>query len=181
MTLRITCGGCGASLNVDEKHLGKKGKCPKCGEPVQISAPTEVQRTRKRRVATDRQKAFATDLGIHFEDNISSREISKLIDAALAREEALERGEIEQHLKTLAKAKPNEMVAELERRGISAFMFCWDDEERRHSDTFSMSIEFTDNMPVEKVYHMIIRQTMNLCIQHQTLNLSQLLSLYDVE
>ena len=181
MTLKITCGACGASLNVDEKHIGKKGNCPKCGKAVEIVDPQEKTRKKKPRPASDRQKAFATDLGITFDDSISSREISKLIDAALAREEALESGEIEKHLKNLAKAEPNEMVAELERRGISAFMFCWDDAERKGSETFTMSIEFTDNMPTEKVYHMIIRQTISLCMQHQTLDLSKLLSLYPLD
>lgn len=36
MTIRCECGQCGASLKVKDKLAGTEGKCPKCGEKLQI-------------------------------------------------------------------------------------------------------------------------------------------------
>jgi DNA-directed RNA polymerase subunit RPC12/RpoP len=34
--IRFTCSNCGRVISVDEKHRGKKGKCPKCGGIVVV-------------------------------------------------------------------------------------------------------------------------------------------------
>jgi DNA-directed RNA polymerase subunit M/transcription elongation factor TFIIS len=127
MSFQITCNKCAALLNVDEKNIGKTGKCFKCGNRIEIISPnndkqndTLIENKPKRAVrsATEKQKEFARDLGIEFDENINMREISKLIDAALAREEALTPEEIELHLKTLPKSSPDEMIDEIQRRGL---------------------------------------------------------------
>jgi predicted Zn finger-like uncharacterized protein len=38
MTAKVTCDSCGAVLKVEDTQLGKKGKCPKCGTSILISA-----------------------------------------------------------------------------------------------------------------------------------------------
>jgi Zn-dependent protease with chaperone function len=39
MSIHVTCGHCEASLRVNESMAGKRGKCPRCGRPVDVAAP----------------------------------------------------------------------------------------------------------------------------------------------
>jgi outer membrane protein assembly factor BamB len=39
MTIPVTCGQCGKSMQVPERMAGKRGKCPGCGHPVEIPVP----------------------------------------------------------------------------------------------------------------------------------------------
>jgi hypothetical protein len=171
MLFNLTCRGCGAVHKVDERLIGKTGRCSMCGERMPIVAPVteppsifgpdfvppavndggaaekplaraaeetpshetraeepkvaERVRDRRTRPATERQKAFARDLGIEFREDINAREISVLIDAALEREERIATGEIDEHLKTLPRAEPGDMTAEMEPRGYRAYMVYW--------------------------------------------------------
>jgi DNA-directed RNA polymerase subunit RPC12/RpoP len=34
--IRWRCSACGKSLKIDKRHVGKRGKCPKCGVRVEI-------------------------------------------------------------------------------------------------------------------------------------------------
>jgi len=34
--IKFACSKCGRKISVDDKHAGKKGKCPACGEPVVV-------------------------------------------------------------------------------------------------------------------------------------------------
>lgn len=36
MSIVTTCGACGAEFKVRDEFAGKRGKCPKCGRPVQV-------------------------------------------------------------------------------------------------------------------------------------------------
>jgi predicted Zn finger-like uncharacterized protein len=42
MSVRVTCPECEQSFSVREESLGKRGKCPKCGEIIRVEAPEEV-------------------------------------------------------------------------------------------------------------------------------------------
>jgi len=154
MTIHLTCRHCGAVLNVPEKYAGKTGKCPKCGERLRVISPAEEppgseqpvreeaeaperegepweerKSPRSLRPATSEQKTLARELGIEFPENISAHEISVLIDGARARETILLRGGVVDHLKTLVRAKPEEMLAEMERRGHFAVMIYGDKQD----------------------------------------------------
>ena len=34
--IKFTCLNCNQSIRVDDRHAGKKGKCPKCGTAVVV-------------------------------------------------------------------------------------------------------------------------------------------------
>src|SRR5258708_31160700 len=38
MAIRVTCPACGAGLRVSDEAAGKRGKCPKCGDPIIVPA-----------------------------------------------------------------------------------------------------------------------------------------------
>lgn len=38
MPIAVSCAHCAASFNVKDEHAGKRGKCPKCGNPVVVPA-----------------------------------------------------------------------------------------------------------------------------------------------
>ncbi len=38
-TITITCAGCGRTLAVPERYLGRDLKCPDCGHPLRVAAP----------------------------------------------------------------------------------------------------------------------------------------------
>jgi len=88
----IACPKCNATLHVDEEHVGKQGKCRACGTSFVIPRacdppPNDVRVPKRAQLpATDRQKAFARDLGIQFDESIDRNSISKLIAAAQERE-----------------------------------------------------------------------------------------------
>ena len=62
------------------------------------------------RPASKAQKEFARDLGVNFEENITNRELSALIDSALP---------------TFLDSSPVEMVNQLEKRGLRAMLITW--------------------------------------------------------
>ena len=49
MPIRVDCPSCRASFRVGEEHAGKRGKCPRCKEPILVPpaarapAPPEVE------------------------------------------------------------------------------------------------------------------------------------------
>lgn len=38
-TITTTCAGCGRSLAIPERYLGRDLKCPDCGHPVRVASP----------------------------------------------------------------------------------------------------------------------------------------------
>ena len=92
MTIAFECTSCKSRLQAKPKLAGKTLACPKCSTQLvvpQVEAPAvteEIANTKKPPLATDKQKAFATELGIAFPDDIDRRTISKLIDDALEKQ-----------------------------------------------------------------------------------------------
>lgn len=138
MAIEVTCEGCSAKYSVKDELAGKTAKCAKCGGKICIVAPAPVKKVRP---ATTKQKDFATDLGIVFSEDISAREISTLIDAALARESALAASEIniESHLKTVNECSDEELLDQFAERGTKGFLVSWDPEDD-NSETLTLSI-----------------------------------------
>jgi hypothetical protein len=198
MAIPVKCDGCGIIFSVDEKYVGKIGKCAKCGNRIPIVAPsvsegeeepsvTNIEMpplpqkpNRSPRPATTKQKAFAEDLGIEFDEKITSREMSKLIDAALARQDNVDCGEvqIESHLKTLNKCHPSDMVEAMQKKGMCAFMFHWDPCETQSCGELTVRIAFSDNLTEKQVHKMIIRHVMELSVRHKVANLPDLFRIY---
>jgi hypothetical protein len=149
----IACNGCGAVISVDERYIGKSGRCLKCGKRMVIeppkrdvsnrgeaanlqplanvvirgnkadmyrksksgedsvanrSSPTEIMPVVRQ--ASEAQKRFARDLGIKFEENVTNRELSALIDSALPTHRDL---------------SPAEMVNQLEKDGLKSLVITW--------------------------------------------------------
>jgi predicted Zn finger-like uncharacterized protein len=40
MPIRVQCPMCESSFRIADEHAGKRGKCPKCGEPVRVPGAT---------------------------------------------------------------------------------------------------------------------------------------------
>lgn len=175
MPFQLTCPGCGAIHAVDEQYVGKMGKCNKCGtrillqpQPIEKASapptpPAQAKSRRKDRPATDKQKAFALDLGIEFEEGISAKRLSQLIDAALAYEEAVDSGQVEVQLKTLRKCEPSDMVEALRNRGESAILVHWDSAAASSEEDFGGGISFSDNLSEEQMFSMLVRCVTGLC------------------
>jgi hypothetical protein len=89
-----------------------------------------------RRKATAKQLEFARELGLNVPDDITAAQVSVLIDAALEdqREEAaatiLPGGKIDPWLRVLRDSTPDDMVNELHRRGVNAFLVSWEEGEK---------------------------------------------------
>jgi|GEM_PF-2473693 len=84
-TFRIECSHCNTSLKVKKELAGRKGKCPKCGTKIVIPIPLDESPETSPPIppATERQKEFASSLGIEFAPDINRREISVLLDRAV--------------------------------------------------------------------------------------------------
>lgn len=48
MHIRFSCPQCGASVKVDARHAGKRGKCPSCGTSLHIPTAEAIQAARAR-------------------------------------------------------------------------------------------------------------------------------------
>jgi anti-sigma B factor antagonist len=42
MSITVTCPQCGKKLKADEKYVGKKGRCPGCGNAITIEGPSSL-------------------------------------------------------------------------------------------------------------------------------------------
>ena len=93
MTIAFECTSCNARLQAKPKLAGKTLACPKCKaqlivpQPETAAPPIAESAEKKAPPATEKQKAFATELGISFPDDIDRRAISALIDDALAKQD----------------------------------------------------------------------------------------------
>jgi hypothetical protein len=81
----INCPSCGVKLKAKDELAGKSRNCPKCGSVIEIPKPAPPPRKPSGPLATERQKDYATTLGIQFTPDVTRREISDLIDAAVDR------------------------------------------------------------------------------------------------
>jgi hypothetical protein len=156
-TFEIQCKSCGAKLRAGVGLIGKTVNCPKCNNPLTVAVPPEdielaktisvntvdgqvadaepPSKRRRYRPATEKQKEFATDLGIEFAPDINAHDISILIDKALDHEYETDRDKIELHLKTLKQCDQSEMLAELVKRGLHAFIISWPTEQEHTNKT----------------------------------------------
>ena len=162
MPIHVDCPSCRTALKVKDEFAGKRGKCPKCGKTVEIPnrapAPTVAASEAKSREqkapvppATERQKEYARELGITFDDNVNRREISKLIDHAvrnrdderfkklddLQDRESEAYREIRQELARemdaddprVSRATPDEIMTALADRGLGAVLITFDPDK----------------------------------------------------
>lgn len=93
MTIAFECTACKSRLNAKPKLAGRTLACPKCSEQLTVPQPKSLEgqplpiSTDASPLATEKQKAFATELGIEFPEGIDRRMISKMIDEALVKQE----------------------------------------------------------------------------------------------
>jgi predicted Zn finger-like uncharacterized protein len=161
MRIAVSCPQCDAKLKVEERLIGKSVKCPKCSHRFTIAAPVAPAPTETPKVppATDRQKEYARELGIAFDDSIDRRQISHLIDDAVKRRDeerntrvlAMEEREKDAWVKMreevleelledhtlLTEASPNEMIEELTDRGVTAVLITCGDRTLDAIEEFS--------------------------------------------
>lgn len=174
--MKLTCPSCGAGLNVPEQHAGKKGKCPKCSNVIDIPMPAAPPPIPP---ATEKQKSYARELGIDFPADINRREISALIDEAerkdtddrfdrleeLSRRESAAwnemRSEVLQELDAefprLENATPSQFCEELGNRGRSGIVITFDPgvvDEFEAGDEFSIS--FTEDMTEARMREIVM-------------------------
>lgn len=105
MSISVFCESCKSSFKARDQDAGKRGKCPRCGAPIAVphapeppalpvpAVPIEVPpqpASVPADPATERQKEYATSLGISFPLNIDKGTMSTLIFRALGDTEALE-------------------------------------------------------------------------------------------
>lgn len=191
-TFQIVCGECGAKLNVKAKLAGRSAKCPKCGQQIHI--PSDLGQSTKAKPpippATDRQKEYATSLGIEYPPNINRRDISDLIDKAVnerdaERYETLEEldkkeGELWEQAKAeviaemgpddlpLSKAAPEQIVEALDDRGLASLLITmpWDDVIDFEDLTgVKAQTYLPDSMTVEDFHAVIIQFASNIMNQ----------------
>lgn len=169
--MKVICGSCGVNLKARDELAGKTAKCPKCGSAVEV--PTARPRPTKGNVprATERQKEYATELGIDFSPDIDRRAISELIDVAVQkrdderydkleelsdresqawkemRESVLE--EIDEEDCRLSRAQPSQMIEELSNRGRCSVLITFDfDDVSDFGDLTGahFQVQFSDDM-----------------------------------
>lgn len=187
--MKINCPNCSTTLKFNDEHRGKRAKCSKCGNKIQIPpfaappppsdvklavpvpVPPTASRTESKAVssspiplATERQKEFARSLGVEFAPDINRREISKLIDEAVTKEEdaRLERSielnnresqawkEMQEEVftnviesgKLLSNISETQMVEEFATRGLGAVLITFDMDQVETFDDL-VGVEFT--------------------------------------
>jgi hypothetical protein len=168
--MNVKCAKCGVELKAKDDLAGKTAKCPKCGNVIRV--PESVAATAKPTIppATDRQREYATSLGIEFPPDINRKDLSEMIDLAVQhrdeerykkldqlgdreseawqkmREEVL--AEIDEHDCRLSKAEPSQMVQELANRNRGGILISFDLDEVVNFDDLSavnVNISFSDD------------------------------------
>ena len=176
------CTSCNTPLRAKPKLAGRTLACPKCKVEIVVpeapSSQPAVDPPAKPGPppATEKQKAYATQLGVEFADEIDVRSMSKLIDdAQLKQEDArydrlneLQRKEsdIREELRAevmaecddedarLSVATTEQMISELEDRDIGAILITFDYGDLTDLGDLSglkLAIANTDNLESEDV------------------------------
>lgn len=88
MSLRFSCPSCGSAIVGKASLAGKTLPCPKCKASIRVpdiedAADPPATTTREPVPATEKQRDFATSLGIKFSDDIDKESLSNLIDDAI--------------------------------------------------------------------------------------------------
>jgi hypothetical protein len=169
--IQFTCDACNAALKAKPDLGGKSGVCPKCGSPVAVPGPEKPPPRRPAPLATERQKEYARELGIDSPEGITRREISELIDCAVAsrveeryrrlddlgrrESEASQRmcqevlAELDAEDCRLSKAEPSQIAEALSKRGFAVIVITmpWDDIVDFHDLAgVKANIAFCDDM-----------------------------------
>ncbi|MEX2091133.1 MAG: hypothetical protein WD971_00575 [Pirellulales bacterium] len=176
--MKVICKSCGVNLKAPEQLAGKTAKCPKCGSPVHVpDAPPLRANNARIPPATERQKEYASELGIEFPPDIDRRAISKLIDAAVEKrdderfERLMELGdreseawrqmreavlkEIDEEDCRLSVARPQQMVDDLANRNLGAILVWFDidnvDDLVAHAKGVNFTATFADIITASEV------------------------------
>jgi hypothetical protein len=170
--MKLKCSNRGARLQAKAEVAGKTAKCPTCGESIEIPVAPAPSQKKPVPLATERQKEYATELGIDFPPEISRRELSALIDDAVQKqdEEGYERleelgkreseawqqmreavlKEIDEEDCRLSAAQPQQIVDELGNRNLGAILiwFDIDDIDRliKSAEGVNFTVSFADIM-----------------------------------
>ena len=92
----FTCPNCGDQMSVPESLAGESEKCLGCGNmtyvPQPAARPPKKKRKKKRKPApvaeaTERQRSFATALGVQLSEDASKDDASMLIDEGVKRQD----------------------------------------------------------------------------------------------
>jgi DNA-directed RNA polymerase subunit RPC12/RpoP len=167
--ISVICKKCGAKFSASRRAEGQKLKCLKCESAILIAESGPP--------ATQKQKEFAKDLGIEFNESVSKAEMTRLITAALAQADedqrlqlaaldAREKAAAERKAKkagtegvNLATASPEQMVEEMAARGLAAFMVAipWKNvrDDFKSLVGVPFSVYFSDEMSQEDVEDVI--------------------------
>jgi hypothetical protein len=168
--MKVVCSTCGVNLKAPDELAGKTAKCPKCGNAVEVPESTQPAKRIPIPPATERQKEYASELGIVFPPDINRRDISSLIDAAIQkrdnerfqrldelgkreneawqqmREAVLK--EIDEEDCRISAAQPKQMIDELADRGFGAILIWFDIDDLDHlisnSPDVKVNVSFAD-------------------------------------
>lgn len=162
--MNISCVACRAGLRVDDSLAGKRGKCPKCGVvmdipplvPLGVPPPLPPPITARANVPTERQKEYASSLGIEVTAGMTKGKLSRAIREAEERRdsdrcarledlsnresaayEAMRNeilAEMDEEDCRLSKATPEQMLEELTSRGRWTILISFSSDEADFDD-----------------------------------------------
>ncbi|WP_436717215.1 hypothetical protein U8335_09500 [Roseiconus lacunae] len=176
------CQSCDASLRANPKLAGRTLACPKCETEIVVPSPIQASTAGTKAIkkgpppATDKQKAYATQLGIEYPDDIDIRAMSQLIDEAQLRQEderyerldelQKKESDVREQLRAeilsecdeedarLSVATKEQMLDELDERDIGAILITLDYGELTDLEDLSgvkLAISNTDNLEADDV------------------------------
>lgn len=140
---------------------------------------TVEKKTRTLPPATEKQKAFARDLGIEFSQEINIEEMSNLLDAAIEKRKFLLDGGADKKITLLVDATPGDMTAELLRRGLQSFVCTWKLEDMV-GDHVEANFVCDESVGEFMVHRVIMLTTLQMMVQKKTANILKLLSEYGI-
>lgn len=186
----ITCGNCKSELKVKQRLAGRDINCPKCGNAITVTSATLPPPEAKKSdipPATERQKEFALTLGISFSPDINRRDISALIEKAIAKRDeerdttiqdwSQREGEFWEEAKKsvlaemgsdevpVSKATPRQIIDALDERGIAAILIMvpWDDvTDFSNLQGLEVSLSYSDTMSKADYESLIFETARNI-------------------
>ena len=140
---------------------------------------TDGKKSRTLPPATEKQKAFARDLGIQFNEEINIEDMSNLLDAAIEERKSLLDGGADRKIKLLVDAEPGEMTAELERRGLQSFVCTWKLKDMV-GDHAEANFVCQESVGEFMVYRVILTMTLQLMTKKNSANVFDVMQEYGI-
>ena len=152
--MNVICGNCGVNLKARDELAETTAKCPQCGNAIEIPNPARPPVKAIISPATERQKEYATSLGIKTKNGSRNSMRFMIERARRGRRRAEVLAELDEEDCRLSKAEPPQILEAFDKRGRGAILISFDWDDGIDFDDLAgakFSIAFSDDLAESEV------------------------------